>query len=647
MIPAGWGPEGMNNTETLALWQRGKDAWNAWAAKLLEAKKVIDDTGSWRTDWFGEGENSETKAWLLLAAADFTGHEFAAANFSGFIFPGPAKFQGARFAEQASFQGTIFHAPAQFAGTQFKSDVLFAAARFESIADFSDCNFAGQAGFERAEFMAASSGPLVPSARFPRARFGGRADFRSASFNGNTEFTKAHFETGARFDEAAFKGETTFQTACFTSMASFGRARFSAAARFSEAQFFGEARFSELTFNAQAACDKVQFLGDASFRQTKFLDAIDFSDAEFAKLATFDKCEFGGIANFHRTSFSAPSSFTEALFSNGAEFTETNFASGASINNVSFRGDVSFTQARFGGAAVFSGTRFLRDVTFQSMTTETAFVLAEAHFRNPPVLSETGFQGGPDLEDIRISDPLKRWRRWKNSGHSDPRPLLLFWMKVAKTPQAAFRYRRLRRLALEARDETRAHEFHVQERRCRRFWHDKPFGHGFTAFWLGLFYGSISDFGRSLIKPFMLWLLSIIVFAGIYYAIGGGKLVTTAAFPQIPASLDWATAQAWFINAADWFIASMNGVVAEAKCHAGNSQPMLEALYLSAKNAVVAAGWDSPETARRVYGCLYGLEEGTPVIPIAVSAVALVQQILSATLIFLFLLALKNTMKSS
>jgi hypothetical protein len=47
-----------------------------------------------------------------------------------------------------------------------------------------------------------------------------------------------------------------------------------------------------------------------------------------------------------------------------------------------------------------------------------------------------------------------------------------------------------------------------------------------------------------------------------------------------------------------------------------------------------------------VFGCLYGVEPGgTPIMPLVVSSLALFQAILSAALIFLFLLALRNLLK--
>ncbi len=640
----------MDKTKTLELLEAGKDAWNAWASSAMEAKKALEDAGKWRADWFGEGENAETRQWLALAAADFAGHEFISiAQFTGFIFPGPANFQAAIFSETAIFHGAVFEGAGNFSHAQFSSDVNFATAKFRGIADFSDAAFVGAAGFERTEFLATSSGPLVPTARFQRAHFMGKAEFRGAVFNGNAEFHKAQLEGSARFDEAIFVAEGSFPGANFGGTSSFNRARFSGGARFTESQFSGEARFSESTFAAPGVFQSAQFLGASSFRLTKFTAESDFGAAQFSGPTAFDKAEFGALANFSKAAFAGGSSFQDARFMAQADFSEAHFARETSMTNANFSGDARFTQAHFAGPAVFAGTQFSKDATFNSVSTQAAFVLAEARFRNPPSFSEAGFQDDPDLEDITVSEPLRRWRQWKSADYADPRPWFLFAMKVAQTPQAAARYRRLRRLALDARDHARAHEFFAQEMRCRRFWHDKPFGRGFKAFWLGLLYSGVSNFGRSISRPLLLWLISVFGFGLAYFEMrsqNAGPPPDTASFPWLPRSFDLTGARDWAGDLGGWFSGAVSQVGASADCLSGASHPATEALYLSVKNGLVFFGWDTPETARRVYGCLYGTVEGMAVVPGSVSATALMQNIVSAGLIFLILLGLRNTLKS-
>jgi hypothetical protein len=71
----------MNKEQSLALYAKGKDAWNAWANEMLDKRKAMETAGSWSEDKDDEGEviHDQTREWLeaanltleLLLFADF------------------------------------------------------------------------------------------------------------------------------------------------------------------------------------------------------------------------------------------------------------------------------------------------------------------------------------------------------------------------------------------------------------------------------------------------------------------------------------------------------------------------------------------------------------------------------------------------
>lgn len=145
-----------------------------------------------------------------------------------------------------------------------------------------------------------------------------------------------------------------------------------------------------------------------------------------------------------------------------------------------------------------------------------------------------------------------------------------------------------------------------------------------------------------MLRPAFLWLLSIFGFAA--YFLGrheGGSALISAGRSQAEAAAHNAAvfngavtdAQSWFSQAFD------------ASCASMQSNAAGEALYLSFRNALFMSGWEDVDTARRVFGCLYGVSGERPLIPLDVSAVSLIQTIVSAVLLFLFLLALRNLLK--
>lgn len=69
-----------------------------------------------------------------------------------------------------------------------------------------------------------------------------------------------------------------------------------------------------------------------------------------------------------------------------------------------------------------------------------------------------------------------------------------------------------------------------------------------------------------------------------------------------------------------------------------------EALHLAFRNALVAIDGGG-DASYRIYGCLYGIEDKTPIVPSAVSTASAIQKLISGVLIFLFGLALRNMLK--
>ncbi len=650
----------MNGQETRALRELGRDAWNDWAAQILKSKANFQDVGALSLNWFGEGENDETRLWLKVASADFSSEHFEdEVDFEGFIFPGPVNFTGAVFERPVFFTGAEFQLPAKFAHSLFQQDACFKGAAFAGQAVFDDATFEGEADFEGAEFQKERNGPLTHGVKFQRARFLARADFRSTVLTGSSDFSKVQFAGTARFDSAKFATDTVFEGAIFSGPAGFNACEFAGTATFQEAQFTGEARFSEAVFKSPCTFDRTQFWSDLSFREARFEQTASFADmrlegvsrfrgAKFAMQAHFLEARFGGNADFSAVDFAGPAifrfarldhggSWSQCRFMNEADFSGLTLGRNSSFKESRFEGNAFFKEARFEAPVSFASTHFESVADFSAVQSKVAFVLAGAEFRNVPSFLEASFHEPPRVDHMLVADPLKRLHSWKAAGLSDPRGIFFRLMKVCMDPDASAKFRRLKKLAFEAQDQTREQEFFAQELRCRRFWYDKPFGRGVARFWLGWFYGGVANFGRSLLRPVTLWLLLIALFSAYYL---GQR-------PSVHSDQPWAAASHVPTQASFTQRSFGNVFAAEsAPCVTGNSNPVGEALYLSLRNAMLKLDWDDVGTARRVFGCLYGVEiSGNSIIPLSVSAVSLFQSMLSAGLIFMFLLALRNLLK--
>lgn len=671
----------MNNEATRALWEQGEDAWNTWALETLKRKETLEQAGTWATDWFGEGQNEETQVWLAEARADFAGQEFASdANFENYVFPGPAAFEGAHFLGRANFAGVHFAHAARFTRTHFDGDASFKQAKFYHVADYEEAEFASSSEFEKTEFMRDSTGPLVPAARFQKTQFAKRADFRGAKFTGHAEFVRTQFAGGARYDEAEFQAEANFEGSIFEGTVGLLKTRFVSPAKFNQTQFRGDARFPEaeflksVSFEDAAFEGKSQFRlarfgGEAGFQSARFADDVRFSEAQFANTAAFGKTRFGGNADFEKCTFTARAEFGGARFQGDARFDHVTFAQEAafpcakfrdsvSFGETAFRANADFEQATFKSRASFRQAVFEGAADFSAIHARSAFVLAGARFAQVPSFLVSSMDEPPRFDQLMVADPMQFSPQWADKALGDPRPRLLRSLKVCGDADYAARFRRLRQLAAETHDNERVQWFFAQEVRCRRFWRDKPFGRGKAKFWLGWIYGGLSDFGRSMLRPLALWVISNLVFTLFYLSSRQAAYFSTAPgpvtkgvplFPAWPEQGGFWPVLQYISGVLWWLVESVFNVFAGGGCIAGDGRATGEAFFLSLKNSLFFLGWESPDAARRVYGCLYGFEQaGSQLVrvPLGVSTMAIVQNVIGVVLISLFILAARNMLRA-
>ncbi|MCG8511141.1 MAG: pentapeptide repeat-containing protein [Rhodospirillales bacterium] len=216
----------MNKEESLALYEQGRDAWNAWAEKMLAERAELEKSGQWKV---------EKEAWKEAAKVDFREHVFERnVDFSSHVFPDFANFHAASFSgyavfDKASFSGyavfdkASFSGYATFLGASFSGKAVFTGASFSGITVFTGASFSGIAGFIEASFS--------EGAWFTGASFSGEAFFGQAVFMGVSNFQNVEFNGDAIF--AAMKGESVFtlQGAFFLFVPDFEQAHFAEAPR--------------------------------------------------------------------------------------------------------------------------------------------------------------------------------------------------------------------------------------------------------------------------------------------------------------------------------------------------------------------------------------------------------------------------------
>ncbi len=679
-------------SETQIIYEAQKEAarvWNDWADGLIASRKTLAETGEWEADlgWREEGLNDETTIWLFKARAVFSGVYFIPAgqipekrsgrqadpsvisipfegsgiDFTGFLFPGAILFENATFLADASFRGVTFGA-ANFAGATFRAYAYFKSAIFRSVSNFTRATFKSVANFAKATFGSV--------ANFTRATFRASAFFMSATFRAGANFTNATFRASAFFGDATFRVEANFTNATFRANAYFGDATFRANAYFPYATFRAYASFRNTTFRASPYFTGATFRTDASFESTTFRADTNFRNATFRAEADFRSATFRTYAFFFRLSVE-----------------EEGFLSFAGTE---FRGPVNFRLADLKGPLQFQvgknrkGVDFRSTADFRHLHSTRSLWFQNVRFEHVPDFREHQISHRPELGDIRIESPFQIGAPKEESpeGWNDPRPehapgflrrISLFDPKrfeYAPDSEAAEKFKALRGLAVLANDHDKERDYFASELKALRFRAHHPYGQNWVLFWLGLVYESLSDFGRSVWRPVMLWFGSVVLFWFAFLALHSVpespppvtmtepplSVHTSVPIERANKETDWRDRLSAFFGAGRRWIAAYNRCADGAEANGA----ITSALGLSFRNGLVFMGAAGGIKAEQNYTCLYGgMDRMTgrivrpderrenraalvPVVPPLVSVLSVLQVLWSAVLIFLFGLALRN-----
>ncbi len=699
--------EGKNVVDAHAVAQAAaKAVWNCWAEEMLAERKALEASGRWSAERnaFGvvEPRNEETRNWMEAAQADFANASFVRPvspnevrfdlgdiksqpaawkssasitvedeeiDLSGFIFPGMTNFEEAQFLATTRFGGAQFSGETRFRDAKFFREAWFDRVQFLAEAQFQEVQLLSRSWFKGAQFCGAAD--------FDKARFAGETWFDEVLFCDRTRFGAARFTSETRFHKARFSGDIGFQNAQFSSMAWFDKAQFAGEARFDEAEFSANAWFHEVEFSGEANFrsakifiadfQKVRFAGAAHFDQTQFSGETDFKSAQFCGDASFSKAQFSGNVDFGNARFAQNVSFVGAEFARHAVFTQAGFDSDAFFSNARFRDTANFRLAAFPGFATFEGAHFQAPSNFNAILCGRAFDLNSAAFDHVPDFIQAHFQETPRLDNLSVrarmvlgAQAFGDGRFWHSRWSYPIRATFGVIHRIIRADRdIPARWRSLRRLAAVARDHDREREFFAQEVRSGRFAWDWPLPWpvwktrvwlGFFRFWLGLAYGLTSNYGRAVGLP-LLWWLGAVGIGAIFY-LGEHEGIRQRRAAVEASGAHWITAYLSTSGEA-WRVHESCYVPGEDRPSLGALSPAIRAATSAPKAAFELALRTGlvvldpgPDNARRIYGCLYGVERFgesvAPVVPSSVSYFMIAQKVFCALMILLFGLALRN-----
>jgi uncharacterized protein YjbI with pentapeptide repeats len=239
---------GVDLDDSLALYARGRQAWNAWGETMLHRRRALLAAGGWgwaldsRCDPYPT--NKATGQWWHDAAAQFSYREFAEpVDFTGFVFPGAALFVGAKFRRRVDCRGARFYDGACFNFARLDASAIFDAAEFCSHGSFDHAQLLADVSFAHCRFVA---GEFEPSE-------GGRCDCSGTKFARPVSFTEVRCGY-ANFSDCEFSQAVSFAGAAFSELFFISGATFGGEVRVRGAQFPYEIDWSDATLTVPPTC---------------------------------------------------------------------------------------------------------------------------------------------------------------------------------------------------------------------------------------------------------------------------------------------------------------------------------------------------------------------------------------------------------
>ena len=497
--------------------KKGVEVWNAWALKIeTEINEEIEKK---------HGKNASDEQKLAIRnqyKIDFTGatkvNTLDVGDFAGFNFPIAVNFSGLTFSGEANFYHATFSGMANFYHATFSGEASFHTAKFSGEANFYHATFSGLAYFSSAKFSG--------GANFLGAKVSGLAYFTDATFSDRVNFSRVTFSDTADFKGVKFSREVDrYSTGYIKQLpkekreketqehirrAKKGLNKWNAWALRIETEIKQEIkeRYPEGASDWQkqdirnqyeidfTAGKKVNTLDVTNFFGFHFPIRVNFNDATFSSWAVFINAKFSGIVGFINAKFSGLAHFHEATFSDKVNFSHATFSGLAIFSGVIFNGGehqyISFQGANFTSANSFADVKF--EAPKSKDTKNKVLFSMPVDFRN------ASFQSTP-LVDSFPSDLSQFIKANKDKEQSTELIKYFYTTSEAK-------FRRLKRLAEADNNHLKATEFYACELYCQRRASNNYLN---WKNWSNYIYSWFSGYGLSFLKPFVSWLVILVV----------------------------------------------------------------------------------------------------------------------------------------
>lgn len=317
---------------------------------------------------------------------------------------------------------------------------------------------------------------------------------RGFIFPANIDFSGTAFSCDVNLSDAIFLGRTDLSCVTFYGTANLTGAIFDKNVDLKFSTFSGDAKLSRVTFSKSC-----------NLRGAIFSGITDLKGASFSGGALFLSATFSGSFHLSNAAFSGNVNLSGATFSDYADLSGAAFSGWATFNDAKFsrKHRATFEKATFGGATSFLNAELEGDTSFA----RAIFKTHPPSFHGAKLNEGTAFDGvtWPDSPPV----PVKPGNTKKDKE-----------AKVRDDLEADIKnYQRLKQMMETLKKHEDELDFFAKEMACKQALHR---GNGETGkAWLLEMYGTLSDYGRSVLRP-LVW-LGFVVWASFVGLLASGN----------------------------------------------------------------------------------------------------------------------------
>lgn len=323
-------------------------------------------------------------------------------------------------------------------------------------------------------------------------------DDRVLKFPCDVSFRNSTISSNTHFKKLVVQGDASFRNANFNRDACFNHAEISGNLIMDHATIKGNALFRSTTDDKKiVVSNPVKIRGDASFNHLNLTGNLDLSDAEICGQFNMQDAKIEGDVQFWKARLRNDVNLERTKIEKDFLFEHVNLQSNKTAENPP-KFDATGMAVE---GAIAVNAHFRGDMSVFRLLSNGSASFAGSKFDRVPNFTDAKFANPFELSKMDIPSPkMPNGKFWKSDR--------------ANNNEDEAKFRKFKVMAMEVHDHERESRFLADELIAKRN-QNKP---SFSYLFVSWFYWLLSNFGQDYIRPLKAMFVSFLVFMAIYYS---------------------------------------------------------------------------------------------------------------------------------